>query len=76
MFFINTLSREEKKLSKLFLDLGGQECKIIFLGGLAEVKGIILDIDDNWVKLKLRKKDKVRLIKLRFVSSILLKENT
>lgn len=76
MFFINTLSREEKKLSKLFLDLVGQECKIIFLGGLAEVKGIILDIDDNWVKLKLRKKDKVRLIKLRFVSSILLKENT
>lgn len=76
MFFINTLSREEKKLSKLFLDLVGQECKIIFWGGLAEVKGIILDIDDNWVKLKLRKKDKVRLIKLRFVSSILLKENT
>ncbi|MCR1824129.1 DUF6897 domain-containing protein [Terrisporobacter muris] len=63
-------------MSKLFLDLVGQECKIIFLGGLAEVKGIILDIDDNWVKLKLRKKDKVRLIKLRFVSSILLKENT
>lgn len=62
-------------MSKLFLDLVGKECKIVFLGGLAEVRGIILDIDDKWVKLKHRKKDKVRIIKLCFVSSILLKKN-
>ena len=62
-------------MSKLDLGLIGQECNIVFLGGLAEVKGIILDIDDRWIKLKLRKKDKVRYINRTFVSSILLKKN-
>ncbi|WP_122639503.1 hypothetical protein [Romboutsia sp. Marseille-P6047] len=57
-------------MSKLLLDIIGNECKITILG-ICEVKGTIIDIDDTWIKFKYRKKGQVRLIRKCFVSSIL-----
>ena len=57
--------------SKLFLDIIGKKCKITVLG-LYELKGIIVDADDVWIKFKYGKKEKVKLIRRCFVSSILL----
>lgn len=57
-------------MSKLLLDMVGKKCKITILG-IYEIKRIIVDIDEDWVKLKHIKKEKVKIIRRSFVSSIL-----
>ncbi|RDY25067.1 hypothetical protein CHL78_020185 [Romboutsia weinsteinii] len=58
-------------MSKLLLDMVGKKCRITILG-IYEIKGTIVDIDEVWIKFKYRKKEKVKLIRRCFVSSILL----
>ena len=60
-------------MSKLLLDLVNKKCKIIILG-IFEIKGTIIDMDDTWIKLKL-KKEKIRFIRKSIISSINYKEN-
>ncbi len=66
-------------MSKLLADMIGKECRIAVLG-MYEIKGTIIDLDDEWVKFqyidvwrrKKLRKEKVKMIKKCFISSILI----
>lgn len=58
-------------MSKLLTDMRGNKCKFVILG-IYEIKGTIIDIDDEWIKFKYSKKEKIKLIRRRFVSSVIL----
>ena len=59
-------------MSKLFSDVIGHECRIVVLG-FYEIKGLLLDVDDYWIKFQYKKMQKIKIIKRCFVSSIIVK---
>lgn len=58
-------------MSRLLLDMIDNECTIAILG-VHEIKGIIMDVDDKWIKFKYTKKrkEKVEMIKISLISGI------
>lgn len=58
-------------MSKILKEIIGQKCKIIILG-MNDITGTILDFDDEWIRFQYSKKEKVKLIRRRFVSSIII----
>lgn len=57
-------------MSKLITEMIGQKCRIVILG-INEITGTIIDVDDEWIKLQYSKKEKIKLIRRRFISSII-----
>lgn len=58
-------------MSKLISDIIDKECTIGVLF-LHNVKGVIIDADDKWIKFKYTKKKKeyVEMIRISFITSI------
>lgn len=58
-------------MSRLLLDMIDKECSIAILG-IYEIKGIIMDVDDKWIKFKYtkKKKERVEMIKISLISGI------
>ena len=58
-------------MSRLLLDMIDKECGIVILG-LHEIKGIIMDVDEKWIKFKYtrKKKEKIEMIKISLISGI------
>lgn len=56
-------------MDKLISEIIGKECRIIFLG-INDITGKILDVDENWIKIKSTKKGKEKIYKKSFISSI------
>ena len=44
-------------MSRLLLEMVDKECRIAILG-VHEIKGIIMDVDEKWIKFKYTKKRK------------------
>lgn len=57
-------------MSKLLTEMIGQKCVIVILG-INEITGTIIGIDDEWIKFQYSKKEKIKLIRRRFISSII-----
>ncbi len=60
--------------SKILSDLVGIKC-VIVLCGIMEYDAVILEIDSQWIKIKYRKNEKVRVLNQKFISSIRLTDS-
>ncbi|OON97625.1 MAG: hypothetical protein ATN36_02815 [Epulopiscium sp. Nele67-Bin005] len=56
-------------MGKLSQELIGKNCRVIMLG-IWDIKGIILDIDEDWIKIEKQKSGKVIIQRRQLVSSI------
>ena len=57
-------------MSKILSDVIGKPCRVVMMG-IYDMQVTIMEVDDDWIKLQ-DKKGKVKIIKKRFVSSIIL----
>lgn len=54
---------------KILSELVGEKCTIVVCG-IMEYDAVILEITNQWIKIKYAKKENIRVVNQKFISSI------
>ena len=65
--------RGESSMSKIISELIGKKCKITYEDGITTEKCEILDVDNDWVKMKSdSKNDSIKIIRIDLIEEVVM----